>query len=188
MVEDITKKVKKSQRRKTINIVLAALLLLVSGISMSYFVQNYRVNQVNAEGLSAADLIDSTWRLHYEPTNDFDDSYISFGSDDMVVLNRYNPGGIMISPDTNPEKINEMREEWMEKGLEDGVHTYEDLKIETAGTTYLVTAHGYSQEFTKLSDSIIKDANGIEYYLEIPSESHESLYWIAEQWEENPLY
>lgn len=180
MVEDITKKVKKSERRKVANIVLTALLLLVAGSGIWTGIERYQNSYVNAEGLSPNDLIGTLWQLHFDPTKDLGNSYLSFETDDMVILNEYGMWGPWITPDMNSEKIHELREEWKEKGLEDGVHTYRDLKVKVDGNQYILTAYGYSQEFTKLSDTIIRDANGIEYRKLGPA-SHDTLYWMAEE-------
>lgn len=179
IVEDITKKVKKSERRKVLNIVLAALLLIVAGLAISNGIQRFQNSRVNEAGLSPNDLLDSFWQLHFDPERDLNNSYLSLGTDDMVILNEFG-GNAWINPDMNPEKINELREEWIEKGLENGVHAYKDLKVKVEGDTYILTAYGYSQEFTKLSDTIIRDANGIEYRRLGPA-AHESLYWMAEE-------
>lgn len=183
LVKDITKKVKKSERRKIINIVLAILLLLVTATSTFYAIRHYQNNQINAqtnaEGLSPNDLIESTWQMNYSPIDELSQAFMSFDKDSLVVWNQYN---ILsnLTPNTNPEDINEMREEWLEKGLEDGIITYEDLTIKVDGNTYLVSGYGYSQEFTRLSDTIIRDANGIEYFKTFSSSTHEDLYSLAE--------
>ena len=71
MVKDITKKVKKSERRKMTNIILAVLLLLVTSTSVFYVIKQYQNNQVNAQlnadGLKPDGLLESTWQMNYSP-------------------------------------------------------------------------------------------------------------------------
>lgn len=179
MVEEITNEVKKSQRRKITNILLAFLLLLVTGGSIFFAVRQYQNYQTNDYGLSPGDLLDTTWDMSYDATGDVHQSILSFDNNSVVMFNRYNQG--LITPETDPEVVEEHREEWLEKGLEDGVSTYEDMRIAVEEDTYVVTAHGYSQEFTRLSGTIIRDANGIEYYQVFDEANHEDLYFIAEE-------
>lgn len=183
MVKDITKKVKKSERRKITNIILAVLLLLVTSTSVFYVIKQYQYNQVNAqlneEGLKPNDLLESTWQMNYSPVDELSQAFMSFDKDSLVIWNQYNLLA-MLTPNSSPEEINEKREILLEKGLEDGVVTYEDLTVEVKGNTYIVSAYGYSQEFTRLSDTIIRDSNGIEYFKTFSSATHEDLYSLAE--------
>lgn len=184
MVEDITKKVKISQRRKTLNFVLAALLILMTSFSIYYGTKTSQANQANAlvneEGLSPNDLLNTSWEMNYDPTGEIHQSMLSIAKKDLVILNDHDML-TFITPDTDAEKMEQIRQEWIERGLEDGIATYDDLKVEVEGDKYIVTAYGYSQTFTKLSDTIIRDENGIEYYTVAPKSMHDSLYWMAEE-------
>lgn len=184
MIEDITKKVKTSQRRKTVNIVLAVLLFFMTSFSIYYITKINQVKQANAqvneEGLSPNDLFDSYWEMNYDPTGEFFQSRLSIGKDDLVVLNEHDMI-TSLTPESDPEAIEEIRQEWIDRGLKDGITAYDDLKIEVEGNKYIVTAYGYSQKFTKLSDTIIRDENGLEYYIVASEQMHDSLYWIADE-------
>ncbi|MBM6615181.1 helix-turn-helix transcriptional regulator [Desemzia sp. RIT804] len=184
MVEDITNKVKTSQRRKTTIIILAVLLFFMTSFSIYHVTKIYQANQINAEvneaGLSPNDLLNSYWEINFAPTNEISQSRLSFGEEDLVILNEHD----MISwltPDSDPAEVEEIRQKWIERGLEDGIVKYNDLKVAAEDDKYIVTAYGYSQKFTKLSDTIIRDENGIEYYNVATEQMHDSLYWIAEQ-------
>ncbi|MDE1549638.1 helix-turn-helix transcriptional regulator [Jeotgalibaca caeni] len=179
MVEDITRQVKKSTRRKTTNILLASLLFVIVGYLLFEQHQQNQNDYVNEEGLSRNDLLSTTWRINYDPNHELMDSFVSISDKDLMLLNQYHKDWIL--PDTSLEEVQKQREEWKEKGLEDGLHHYEDLQIIVEGNQYIVTAYGYRQEFTKLSDTILKDENGIEYYLDSPEESHTLLEFIAEE-------
>lgn len=185
MVENITKKVKQSERRKITNIVLAILLIITVGYGVFSSAQQYQKSiqnsLVNEEGLSPKDLLNSAWQMNYDPNKELQTSILSIDEGDMVMLNQYSSilGGL-ITPYMTPDKIQKMREEWEEKGLADGLNDYKDLIITVDGNKYILTAYGYRQEFTKLSDTIIRDENGIEYY-ELPGGAmHEALYGLAE--------
>ncbi|MER2109661.1 MAG: hypothetical protein ABS889_01870, partial [Desemzia incerta] len=78
------------------------------------------------------------------------------------------------------EEISEIHGRWLEMGLVEGIASYEDVTIEVKGDTYIVSAYGYSQEFTKLSDTIIQDSNGIEYFKVSSNNTHDDLYSLAE--------
>lgn len=183
MVKDITKKVKRSERRKITNIILALLLLLMTSTSIFYIIKQYQDNQVNAQlnadGLKPNDLLESTWQMNYAPIDELSQAFMSFDQDSLVVWNQYNLLS-MLTPDSGSDEINEKREKLLEKGLEDGVVTYDDLAIEVEGNTYIVSAYGYSQEFTRLSDTIIRDSNGIEYFKTYSNSTHEDLYSLVE--------
>lgn len=171
MVKDITKKVKKSERRKMANIILACLLIIITGTGMVYAIQEYQNNQANDYGLKPNDLLGSTWSMSYSPIKDLSQSSLSFDSNSLIIWNRYFPA--FINPSVDPEKINEMYEEWLEKGLEDGLVTYKDLTVEVEEDTYIVSGHGYIQEFVRLSDKVIRDSNGTEYFKNASVSSHD---------------
>lgn len=184
MVEDITNKVKTSQRRKTAIIILAVLLFFMTSFSIYYVTKTYQANQVNAEvneaGLSPNDLLNSYWEMNFDPTNEISQSRLSFGKEDLVILNEHDMLS-WLTPDSDPADIEEVRQEWIEKGLENGIVKYDDLKVVVEDDKYIVTAYGYSQKFTKLSDTIIRDENGIEYYNVATEQMHDSLYWMADE-------
>ena len=69
-------------------------------------------------------------------------------------------------------------------GLEFSTEQYKNLKIEVVDNTYVLSAQVYHETFEKLSDSVIRDSKGIEYYKISSSSTHESLQYLATQ-EEN---
>lgn len=178
LVDDITLKVQKSERRKILNYILCVILALFIGFGISTVVQNQKNNVVNEEGLRAATLFNSTWQLHLDNSKELEASFISFGKNSVVTLNKFS---VPILPFTDPEALKKKQDELEEKGLESGLTEYELLTIETKGNKYIVSGLGYYQEFTKLSDTIIRDINGTEYKLLQENESHGALEKIADQ-------
>ena len=96
----------------------------------------------------------------------------------MLVLNKF---GGWILPFMDPGEIQEKQAEREEKGLENGLTEYKLLTIETKGNKYIVSALGYYQEFTKLSDTIIRDRDGTEYKFVEDEASHDLLRWMADE-------
>lgn len=158
MVEDITKKVKKSERRKILNIALIIVLTLVSSFSLFFILRERQTTQTNELGLSPSDLHYSTWEMTYASSQNIRQSMVSFDRNSVAVYNETL---------ANAHEVNE----------------YEDLRIEVDENKYIVTAHGFSQEYEKLSDTIIRDSNGTEYYQVLSEASIDSLFWIADQFE-----
>ena len=146
MVEEITQKVKVSERRKIVNIILAVLLILMMGTSLYMFLQNRQNAAANEQGLRTNDIMESSWELNYTLTNELIQSMISFSSNSIVVYNDFEQGI-----------------EQLDNGMEDGSTLYEDLSISLDGDTYVVEAQGYSERYTRLSDTILRDSNGNEY-------------------------
>lgn len=177
IVEDITSKVKRSERRKIINVILAILLIVVVGYGLNSSYQRYQNNLANEEDLSPSDLLNTGWQMNYDPNNELVTSRVSFSENDLLMLNEYMP----IGPFMNPARIKKKQQEFDEKGLADGMTEYKDLKIKVEGNKYILTAYGYKQEFTKLSDTIIRDENGTEYYKLQDTSMHKIIYHIAEQ-------
>lgn len=95
----------------------------------------------------------------------------------MLVLNEFS---VWILPFMDPNEIQKKQAELEEKGLENGLTEYKLLTIETKGNKYIVSALGYYQEFTKLSDTIIRDMNGTEYKIIEEESAHDLLYSIAD--------
>ncbi len=160
MVEDITKKVKQSERRKILNVVLILLLTAVSSFSLFYFIKEQQVTQTNEMGLSPSDLHSSSWEMTYDPTHNILQSMLSFDRNSVAVYYHNRTG----------ETAAESHE----------VNDYDDLRITVDENKYIVTAHGFTQEYEKLSDTIIRDSNGTEYYQVLSEASHDSLFWIAD--------
>lgn len=177
LVADITEKVKKSQRRKILNAILLLFVGLLVGIGLSSLIREANNQKVNDYGLSAADLLESTWQLHLDPTKTIGESYLSFGRNDLLILNDY--GFVIITPDMNASEINKKAEKAKENGLIDGLTHYEKLEVTTEEDKYIVKSYGYYQEFTKLSDSIIRDANGIEYRFLQKESNHGTINFLA---------
>lgn len=180
LVDDITAKVHKSQHRKILNYILSIALILFIGVGISTIIRHQKNNVVNEEGLRAAFLINSTWQLHLDPSKEIESSFISFGKNSVVTLNKFS---VMILPFTDPEELKKKTVELEDKGLESGLSEFELLTVETKGNKYIVSALGYYQEFTKLSDTLIRDMNGTEYKLLEQDESHSALKKIAEDTE-----
>ena len=183
VIKDIAEKVKKSERRKITSIILAALLLIVTSTSIIYGIKQYQHSQLNAhinqEGLKPNDLLNSTWEMNYTPLDELQQSILSFDEKSLVLWNNRNYMA-NITLDMEDEEISEIHGRWLEMGLVEGIATYEDVTIEVKGDTYIVSAYGYSQEFTKLSDTIIQDTNGIEYFKVFSNSTHDDLYSLAE--------
>lgn len=180
MVKNITAKVKKSERRKMTNIVLGLLLLITIGTSLFSAWKRHQNNQANAYGLKPNDLIESTWEMAYAPTENLVQSNLFFDSKNLIIRNKYAPGAI--KPNIDPEDLEESSsEEWSEMGLEEGMVHYEDLNIEVVEDTYIVSAHGYQQRFERLSDSVIRDTNGTEYFKVQSSFSQKDFNTFKEQ-------
>ncbi|WP_188204619.1 helix-turn-helix transcriptional regulator [Desemzia incerta] len=183
VIKDISEKVKKSERRKITSIILAVLLLIVTSTSIIYGIKQYQHSQLNAhinqEGLKPNDLLNSTWEMNYTPLDELQQSILSFDEKSLVLWNNRNYMA-NITLDMEDEEISEIHGRWLEMGLVEGIATYEDVTIEVKGDTYIVSAYGYSQEFTKLSDTIIQDSNGIEYFKVFSNNTHDDLYSLAE--------
>lgn len=183
VIKDISEKVKKSERRKITSIILAVLLLIVTSTSIIYGIKQYQHSQLNAhinqEGLKPNDLLNSTWEMNYTPLDELQQSILSFDEKSLVLWNNRNYMA-NITLDMEDEEISEIHGRWLEMGLVEGIATYEDVTIEVKGDTYIVSAYGYSQEFTKLSDTIIQDSNGIEYFKVFSNSTHDDLYSLAE--------
>lgn len=183
VIKDIAEKVKKSERRKFTSIILAVLLLIVTSTSIIYGIKQYQHSQLNAhinqEGLKPNDLLNSTWEMNYTPLDELQQSILSFDEKSLVLWNNRNYMA-NITLDMEDEEISEIHGRWLEMGLVEGIATYEDVTIEVKGDTYIVSAYGYSQEFTKLSDTIIQDSNGIEYFKVSSNNTHDDLYSLAE--------
>lgn len=177
LVETISEKARKSERRKILNYVLLGILSIFIGVTISGIVRESKNEVENEAGLRPSDLVDSVWQLHLDPSKTFQDSFISFGEQDMLVLNEFS---VWILPFMDPNEIQKKQAELEEKGLENGLTEYKLLTIETKGNKYIVSALGYYQEFTKLSDTIIRDMNGIEYKLIEEKSAHDLLYSIAD--------
>ena len=183
VIKDIAEKVKKSERRKITSIILAVLLLIVTSTSIIYGIKQYQHSQLNAhinqEGLKPNDLLNSTWEMNYTPLDELQQSILSFDEKSLVLWNNRNYMA-NITLDMEDEEISEIHGRWLEMGLVEGIATYEDVTIEVKGDTYIVSAYGYSQEFKKLSDTIIQDSNGIEYFKVSSNNTHDDLYSLAE--------
>lgn len=177
LVETISEKARKSERRKILNYVLLGILSIFIGVAISGIVRESKNEVENEVGLRPSDLVDSVWQLHLDPSKTFQDSFISFGEQDMLVLNEFS---VWILPFMDPNEIQKKQAELEEKGLENGLTEYKLLTIETKGNKYIVSALGYYQEFTKLSDTIIRDMNGTEYKIIEEESAHDLLYSIAD--------
>lgn len=177
LVETISEKARKSERRKILNYVLLGILSIFIGVAISGIVRESKNGVENEAGLRPSDLVDSVWQLHLDPSKTFQDSFISFGEQEMLVLNEFS---VWILPFMDPNEIQKKQAELEEKGLENGLTEYKLLTIETKGNKYIVSALGYYQEFTKLSDTIIRDMNGTEYKIIEEESAHDLLYSIAD--------
>lgn len=181
MVKDITNKVKKSERRKVTNIVLGLALLVTIGIGLFSAWERYQNEQTNSYGLKPNDLIDSAWQMHHSPNKELMTSILSFESDSMMIRNQYRY--FPLNPFLTAEELEAFDEPHPELGLDYSTEHYKDLTIETINNTYIVSGHGYQKTFEKLSDSVIRDENGTEYYY-LGSSLHESLQYFAQQEED----
>ncbi|WP_208559449.1 helix-turn-helix transcriptional regulator [Marinilactibacillus kalidii] len=179
MIEEISRKVKRSERRKVLNIVLSALLLIVIGFSTTYYFNSRQHAQINEEGLSPNDLIESSWELNYSLSKNLDQSFLSFDQSSVAIYNSHRLNGALRS-DLDENHSSAGANELLEKGIEDGTKEYPDMTIELDKNYYVVTANGYSQRFKKLSDSIIQDLDGNEYHKTLSENTHKSLRMMDE--------
>ena len=98
-------------------------------------------------------------------------------------MNKYAPGEI--KPNISSNDLEELEpEEWGELGLEEGLTQYEDLNIEVVDNTYIVSAHGYQQKFERLSDTMIRDTNGTEYFKSQSTFSHNEYKTFIKEFDE----
>lgn len=182
LVDDITLKVKKSERRKVFNILLSFLLVVVTVLGLVYIYQDYQNNQTNAEGLSPSDIYNTSWEVHFDPTRERLESFLSFDQNSAVTFNRYQLS--FIDPQVSPDEHEVVLEEWLSRGIADGVNSYQNLEVEVDGDNYVVSAQGFLMELTRLSSTIIRDSNGIEYRKVLEQDIHEDLHMMAEYYEE----
>lgn len=187
IIEAISRKVKRSERRKVLNIVLSALLLIVIALSTTYYLNTRQHTQVNEEGLSPNDLIESSWELNYSLSRELDQSFLSFDRNSLAIYNSHGFNDTLRS-DQDEDNIPLGGKELLEKGIEDGTKEFPDMKIELDKNYYVVTANGYSQRFKKLSDSIIQDLDGNEYHRVASENTHDSLRWMDEVMKEEIGY
>lgn len=176
IVKDISKKVRKSERRKVMNVILAASLVVVFGFILMHFIQSRQNAIVNDRGLSPKDLIESSWELSYSPSKEVNQSFLSFDHNSIAIYNMRDSSRPLRSNTTedNDETLPGTKE-LLEKGIEDGTKQYSDLSIELDSDFYVVTANAYSQRFKKLSDSIIRDIDGNEYRKILSQNTHKDL-------------
>lgn len=182
MVKNITDKVKKSERRKMINIVLSLILLVFIGFKLFSTWEKVQNDQVNSYGLKPNDLIDSAWEMHFTPNQELMSSILSFESDSMMIRNQYQY--FRLNPFISAEELEAFDETNPDLGLKYSTEHYENLTIETIDSTYIISGHGYQKTFEKLSDSVIRDENGTEYYKLGTSSLHDSLQYFAEREEQ----
>lgn len=172
MVKDITEKVKKSERRKVINIVLSGLLVVILALSLMGLWENYQNNQENVHGLKTSDLIESTWEMSFTSAEKLSQSKLSFDSNSVMIWNQYTG---LIKPYVDVQEFEELKEEQTEAGLADGAIEYDDLTVEVQDEMYIVSAHGYHQSFERVTETMIRDSNGTEYHKILDVPSHETL-------------
>jgi transcriptional regulator with XRE-family HTH domain len=179
MVKDITEKVRKSERRKITSMILGALLVVVIGISLLSAWERYQNNQANAYGLKPNDLMDSSWEMSFSPKQELMNSMLSFDSNSIMIRNQY--GSMLLNPFINPEELEETNGDMR---LDISTEHYENLTIEIIDNTYEVSGQGYQETFEKLSNSVIRDTGGTEYFRVANVSAHESLQYLSEREEE----
>lgn len=187
LVEDITHKVTRSERRKIVNIVLSFLLVTTTASLVFFAYQYYQDSQVNDYGLHSNDLIDTAWEVLHDPTRTINQAFLSFDSESAVILNQYGPWPSVPEStdesdedDKEPLDNQETEGELLAKGLEEGMNHYENLDIDVYGQQYIINADGLLMEFTRLSSTIIRSSDGIEYYKVLDESVHDSLFSIAD--------
>ncbi len=172
MVKDITEKVKKSERRRAINIVLSGLLVVILALSLMGLWENYQNNQENTYGLKPSDLIESTWEMNFTSAEKLSQSKLSFDSNSVMIWNQYTR---LIKPYVDAQELEELKTEQAKVGLADGAIEYDDLTVEVQDEMYIVSAHGYRQNFERVTETMIRDSNGTEYHKILDMPSHETL-------------
>lgn len=187
LVDHITEKVKKSERRKYINIVLSFLLTAATIFLVYLGLQQHQATQINEYGLSPSDIYNSTWEVHYDPTRELGQSFISFDNNRAGILNIYDPR--LTTPNISDEERADFDETWLARGLEDGLNTYRNLEVDVDEETYIVSAQGLRIEFTRLSSTIIRNEDGIEYHRVLDESTIDDLSsideWLTEENETN---
>lgn len=179
MVKDISEKVKKSERRKVVNIILGALLIVAIGIGVFSVWERQQNDQANEYGLKPNDLFDSTWEKIYSPNPNIHTSRLSFDSNSLIIWNDFTHA--LLPPTIDSSDLEEPAAEWTENGLLDGFVTYEDLRIEVNENTYIVSAHGYQERFERLHETMIRDSNGTEYSKVSSASSHDTFNYFSEE-------
>ena len=172
MVKVITEKVKKSERRKVINIVLSGLLVIVVALSLMGLWKSYQSNQENTYEPKPSDLIESTWEMNFTTAEKLSQSKLSFDSNSVMIWNHYTG---LIKPYVDVQELEELKEEQAEAGLADGAIEYDDLTVEVQDEMYIVSAHGYQQSFERVTETMIRDSNGTEYHKILDMPSHQTL-------------
>lgn len=173
MVKDITNKVKKSERRKILNIILGAALAIILTVSLVSLWEGYQNSQENEYGLKRSDLIESSWEMFYSPKEGLTSSILSFDSESAMIRNQYDT---MYNPSIHSVDFEDPNEELF--GYQTG--HYENLKVELVENQYVVTGQGYKETFEKLTDNVIRDTEGNEYYLLDNSSLHDSIQYLME--------
>lgn len=187
MVKDITEKVKKSERRKVLNIVLGTVLTIILAVGLFSLWEDYQNNQVNEYGLKPNDIIESTWVLSYTPLDSNFQSILSFSKDSMVAFDTLEPellkpyinradltGGI--KKEEGKDRVSDIN---LDEGMTSILVSYENLKVEVVDEVYYITAQGYVEEFKRISETEIRSINGSEYRKIDSRSSHERLQSLA---------
>ena len=179
MVKDITKKVKRSERRQLLNILLSVALIIIIGISSYNAWEKFQNNQENSYGLKRGDIIESSWEMFYSPENELVSSMLSFDSNSVMIRNQY---GSLYNPYVDPSKFEEKDAELLGYQTEQ----YKNLEVELVDNTYVVTGQGYRETFERLSENVIRDTKGTEYYIISDSPLHEAFQYFSDLDEKDP--
>lgn len=191
MTKDITEKVKKSERRKVLNIVLGTVLTIILAVGLFSLWEDYQNNQVNEYGLKPNDIIESTWVLSYTAL-DIDSNFrsiLSFSKDSMVAFDTLEPellkpyinradltGGI--KKEEGKDRVSDIN---LDEGMTSILVSYENLEVEVVDEIYYITAQGYVEAFKRISETEIRSINGSEYRKIDSRSSHELLRTIAQE-------
>lgn len=191
MVKDITNKVKKSERRKVLNIILGAVIAVMFAIGLLSLWEGYQNNQANDHGLKPSDIYESTWEISYTPLKMDIRSFMSFSKDSIVFFDTLEPE--LLPPSLNLDDLSSMIKEEVEgkvweaskqAGLTSLLRTYENIEVEIDDDVYFITAQGYAGEFKRISDTVIRTFDGTEYRKIDSKSSHGMLRSIAKEFDE----
>ena len=193
MVKDITNKVKKSERRKVLNIVLGAAIGFIIVIGLFSFWENYQSNQANDHGLKPSDLYEPTWEMSYSPLETCVRTFMSISKDRIVFFDTVDSK--LLPPSLNLDDLTGViKDDWKGRiwegskqadlGVSSLLSEFDNIEIEVNGEIYHIKDHGFNLELRHVNDTVVQKYDGTEYRKIALKSSHETLRSIAEEFEE----
>lgn len=193
MVKDITNKVKQSERRKVLNVILGAAIVFLLAIGIFSLWENYQSNQANDHGLKPSDMYETTWEMSYSPLESGVRSFMSISKDNVVLFDTVDPQ--LLSSSLNLDDLTDVVKDepegkvWegskpVNTGMTSLLTSYDNLEVEVIDETYHLKGQGFSLELHRISDTVVRTYDGTEYRKIDLKSSHETLRSIAEEFEE----